>query len=63
MDKSFHRQESDAQQTRSILDSLHIFDSTLLLIRYSLNWLAGLIWLTEKEQEDAGLYLGRLRDE
>lgn len=51
MENSFRQQESDAQQQRGFLTSLHIFDG----IRY---WLAGLIQLTEEEQRDAGIYLG-----
>jgi len=34
--------------------SLQIFDRIL-------NWLAGLVQLTEEEQEDAGIYLGDQR--
>jgi hypothetical protein len=56
MDNSFHRQVSDAQQKGDFLASLQIFDRII-------NWLAGLIKLTEEEQEDAGIYLGRLGDE
>ena len=39
------------------------FHSLLLLIRHSVNWLAGLLKLTEEEQDDAGLFLGHLGDE
>jgi len=43
---------------------LQIFDSILLaFMRRSVNWLAGLIKLTEEEQEDAGVYLGCLGGE
>jgi hypothetical protein len=63
MDNSFHRQASDAQQKSGSLASLQIFESILPLMRRSVNWLAGLIKLTEEEQEDAGVYLGRLGDE
>jgi hypothetical protein len=59
MDNSFHRQgqRSDTQQDRkSFLVSLPIFVSVL-------KWLANLIKLTEEEQENAGVYLGRLGDE
>lgn len=63
MDNSFQRQESDAQQKRGILDSLQVFDSILSFIRHSVILLAGLIWLTEEEQEDAGVYLGHPGEE
>jgi hypothetical protein len=63
MDNSFQRQESDTQQKSGFLASLQIFDSILPLMRHSVNWLAGLIKLTEEEQEDAGIYLGRLGGE
>jgi len=53
MDNSFHRQESDAQQNGGFLASLQIFDRIV-------NWLAGLLKLTEEEREDAGIYLGHL---
>jgi len=62
MENSFHRQESDTQQKRGFLIDLQIFDSILLLMRHSLNWLAGFFQLTEEEQENAGVYLGRLGD-
>jgi hypothetical protein len=60
---SFHRQESDAQPKSGFLASMQIFDSILPLIRHSVSWLAGLLNLTEEEQEDAGVFLGRLGDE
>jgi hypothetical protein len=63
MENSFHRQESDTQQKRGFLIDLQIFDSILLLMRHSLNWLAGFFQLTEEEQENAGVYLGRLGGE
>jgi len=63
MDNSFHRQKFDTQQQKSgFLASLQILDSILPLMRHAVKWLAGLIKLTEKEQEDAGIYLGRLGD-
>jgi hypothetical protein len=62
MDNSFHQQESNIQQPSGFLASLQIFDSILLLMRRSLNWLTGLLKLTEEEQEDAGVYLGHLGD-
>jgi len=51
MDRSFRRQASDTQRSSSFLAGLQIFHGIL-------NWLAGLIQLTEEEQEDAGIYLG-----
>jgi hypothetical protein len=63
MDNSFHQQESNNQQKSGFLASLQIFDSILPLMRHSLNWLAGLIKLTKEEQENAGVYPGRLGDE
>ena len=54
MDNSFSRHGSDTQQASGLLASLQIFDSIL-------NWLAGLIQLTEEEQEDAGIYIGDQR--
>jgi len=64
MDNSFHQQESDSQQQRrGFLINSQIFDSVLPLMRLSVNWLAGFLKLTEEEQEDAGVYLGRLGDE
>jgi hypothetical protein len=56
MDNSFHQQESNIQQRSGFLASLQIFDRII-------HWLAGLLKLTEEEQEDAGVYLGRMRDE
>ncbi len=56
MDNSFDRQSSDRQQQSGLLASLQIFERIL-------NWLAGLIRLTEDEQRDAGIYVGRQRDE
>jgi hypothetical protein len=56
MDSSFRRQGSDdTQQPGGFLaGSLQIFGSIL-------NWLAGLISLTEEELRDAGVYLGDQR--
>ena len=51
MDNSFRQQGSDIRQPGGFLASLDIFDKVL-------NWLAGLIKLTEEEQKDAGIYLG-----
>lgn len=60
---SFQQQESDAQPKNIFLDRPQVFDSLLRLMRHSVGWLAGLLNLTEEEQEDAGVYLGRLGDE
>ncbi len=49
MDNSVRRQGSDTQQPSRFSVSLQIFDSIL-------NWLAGLVQLTEEEQKDAGIY-------
>jgi len=60
MDNSFHRQGqgSDTQQDqkRFLAVSRPILDSII-------KWLASLIMLTEEEQEEAGIYLGRLGGE
>ena len=51
MDKSFFRRQAlDRQQPSGVFASLQIFHGFL-------NWLASLIWLTEEEQKDAGIYL------
>jgi len=60
---SFHRQESGTQQEVSFLDNPHVFESLLRFMRHSVNWLAGLLKLTEEEQEEAGVYFGHLGDE
>ena len=60
MDSSFREQESGMQSMqktpKSFLASLRIFASLI-------NWLAGLIKLTEAEREDAGIYIGRVGGE
>jgi len=56
MDSSFRRQGSDTQQPSGFLAGLQVFDGIL-------NWLAGLIQLTEEEQKDAGVYLDDQRFE
>ena len=57
MDSSFREQGSDTQRApRSFLASLRILASLI-------SWMAGLIRLTEDEQEDAGIYLDRLGGE
>jgi len=58
MHSSFREQGSGTQQDpRSFLVSLPILLASII------NWLAGLIKLTEEQQEDAGIYLGRLGGE
>jgi hypothetical protein len=53
MDSSFREQGSETQKApKSFLAILRIFASLI-------NWLAGLIRLTEEEQEEAGIYLDR----
>jgi len=59
MDNSFsdHEQGSHTQQDqKSFLVSLPTLGNLI-------KWLAGLARLTEKEQEEAGIYLGRLGGE
>lgn len=58
MDSSMREQGSATQQQdpRRFLVSLPILASII-------KWLAGLIKLTEEEQEEAGIYLGRLGGE
>lgn len=63
MENSFQQQESDTRQNNGFLAGLQIFDSLLPIMRHSVSWLAGLLKLTEEEQEDAGVYLSRLGDE
>ena len=53
MDSPFREQGSGTQQApKSFFASLPILASRI-------NWLAGLIKLTEEEREDAGIYLDR----
>ena len=56
MDNSIHGQESDTRDQKSLLAGLLILNSIM-------NWLQSLIKLTEEEQQDAGIYPGRLRGE
>ena len=53
MDSSFREQESETQQQpkRSFLN--------LRIPASIIQWLAGILRLTEEEQEDAGIYLDR----
>ena len=57
MDNSFHEQGSHTHQ-----DPKRFFVS-LPILGNLIKWLASLIQLTEEEQEEAGIYLGRLRGE
>lgn len=54
MDNSFRTQGSETQSPRGFFASLKIFKDIL-------NWLTGLIHLTEEEQDDAGIYFGDQR--
>jgi hypothetical protein len=56
MDSSFHRPETDTQQSTGFFASLHFLNRTL-------EWLAGLIKLTDEEQKDAGIYIGDERND
>jgi len=58
MDNSFQPRElvSDLQPHGRLANRLHIFKSIL-------HWLSNLFQLTKEEQQDAGIYLGRLGDE
>jgi hypothetical protein len=62
---SFQQQESDTRKNSSFSAGLQIFDSIILplLMRHSVSWLAGLLKLTDEEQEAAGIYPGHLGDE
>jgi hypothetical protein len=57
MDNSFHEQGSRTHQ-----DPERFFVS-LPILGNLIRWLASLIQLTEEEQEEAGIYLGRLGGE
>lgn len=50
MEHSSPHQGSETQPTNGFLAGLQFFDGIL-------KWLAGLFQLTEKEQEDAGIYI------
>ena len=54
MDSSFREQESDTQQ-----DPKRFWVSLTTGLGSLITWLAGLIQLTEEEQEEAGIYLDR----
>ena len=57
MDSSFREHGSGRSQApKSFLAGLQILTSFI-------QWLAGLITLTEEEQEEAGIYVDRLGDE
>jgi hypothetical protein len=51
MEHSSPQQGSETQQASGLLAGLQFFDGIL-------KWLVGLFRLTDKEQEDAGIYLG-----
>jgi len=57
MDSSFREQGSGTPRTPKI------FFAGLQILASLISWLAGLIRLTEEEQEDAGIYLDRLGGE
>jgi len=52
MDNFFRQKESDSQQSNRFLTVMQIS----AISRSLLNWLAGLLQLTEEEQNDAGIY-------
>ena len=59
MDNTFHQQSSDTQQRSGFAAGLRILD------RFE-NWLAHIMeltWLTEEEQESAGIHLRQLTEE
>jgi hypothetical protein len=57
MDNSFRQQESETQQSNGFFVNLQ------LLVGGLLHWLAGLIQLTEEEQEDAGIFPDGIHDQ
>jgi len=61
MDRSFRSQRSNTHRPIGFLATFQFFDGILPLMRHFVNWLAGLIQLTEEEQEDAGIYIGDQR--
>ncbi len=56
MDNSIQEQESDTRDRQSLLAGPLIFNQIT-------NWLLSLVKLTEEEQQNAGIYPGRLGDE
>jgi hypothetical protein len=54
MDGSFREQGSGTQKAPN-----SFFATSLPILASLINWLAGLIKLTEEEREDAGIYLDR----
>ena len=56
MDNSIQEQESDTRDQKSLLAGLLILNSIM-------NWFVNLVQLTEEEQQEAGIYPGRLGDE
>lgn len=55
MNHPFRRQESGPRSQSILLAALRFFNGILC-------WLEGTFQLTEKEKEDAGIYLGGPRD-
>ena len=51
MDNFLPQQESSTQELIGLSARRHLFDGIL-------NWLAGLIQITEEEQDEAGIYIG-----
>lgn len=56
MDNSFRQQESETRQSNGFFVNLQILSGLL-------HWLAGLIRLTEEEQEDAGIFPDGIHDQ
>jgi hypothetical protein len=57
MDNSFHPQRSDTRPPGAF------FTALLKVLDSALHWLAGLIQLTEEEQEDAGIFPDGIHDQ
>ena len=60
MDRSFHEQGFGRQKASS---TGYWANLRLRLLAGLVNWLAGLIKLTEEEREEAGIYIGRVGGE
>ena len=52
---SFRQQETESQHSNGSFVSLQVLNGIL-------QWLAGLVRLTEEEQEDAGIFLDGIRN-
>ncbi len=52
MDASFRQKISDMSQPNGFIASIQIVGKLL-------NWMTGFIQLTEEEQRDAGIYIGK----